>query len=191
MHDDAPDPQLLSIASSISDREPLDWEGLRNQLPADQAEIVEQLRFVESVARLGEDAPTVWGPYAIVGEIGRGAFGTVYRAYDPELNREVALKVVRPVRRMRRSTRSAPSARLAQWRASIHPNVVRVFRVDRIGDEIGMAMELIRVRRSTFWCANADRSAPTKPRSSAWICAARWPPCTARAPCTATSRLTT
>ena len=143
MHDDAPDPQLLSIASSISDREPLDWEGLRNQLPADQAEIVEQLRFVESVARLGEDAPTVWGPYAIVGEIGRGAFGTVYRAYDPELNREVALKVVRPVRT---DAPFDPERAVGEARTVArvnHPNVVRVFRVDRIGDEIGMAMELI------------------------------------------------
>ena len=143
MHDDAPDPQLLSIAGSISDREPLDWEGLRNQLPADQAEIVEQLRFVESVARLGEDAPTVWGPYAIVGEIGRGAFGTVYRAYDPELNREVALKVVRPVRT---DAPFDPERAVGEARTVArvnHPNVVRVFRVDRIGDEIGMAMELI------------------------------------------------
>ena len=97
MHDDAPDPQLLSIAGSISDREPVDWDDLRRQLPADQAAVVEQLRFVESVARLGEDTPATWGPYAIVGEIGRGAFGTVYRAYDPELRREVALKVVRPI----------------------------------------------------------------------------------------------
>ena len=143
MHDDAPDPQLLSIASSISDREPLNWERLRNQLPADQAEIVEQLRFVESVARLGEDAPTVWGPYAIVGEIGRGAFGTVYRAYDPELNREVALKVVRPVRT---DAPFDPERAVGEARTVArvnHPNVVRVFRVDRIGDEIGMAMELI------------------------------------------------
>jgi serine/threonine-protein kinase len=143
MHDDAPDPRLLSIAGSISDREPLDWDGLRNQLPADQAEIVEQLRFVESVARLGEDMPTVWGPYAIVGEIGRGAFGTVYRAYDPELNREVALKVVRPVRSDAPfdSERAVAEARTVA-RVN-HANVVRVFRVDRIGDEIGMSMELI------------------------------------------------
>src|SRR5262245_58765318 len=97
MHDDAPDPQLLSIAGSISDREPVNWEGLQQEGPADQAAVIEQLRFVESVARLGEDTPPTWGPYSIVGEIGRGAFGTVYRAYDSELRREVALKVIRPI----------------------------------------------------------------------------------------------
>ena len=143
MHDEAPDSQLLSIAGSISDREPVDWEDLRKQLPADQSAIVEQLRFVESVARLGEDTPTMWGPYGIVGEIGRGAFGTVYRAYDPELRREVALKLVRPVLSDAPfdAERAVGEAR-AVARVN-HPNVVRVFRVDRVGDEIGMAMELI------------------------------------------------
>jgi len=143
MHEDAPDPQLLSIAGSISDREPVNWDDLRRQLPADQAAILEQLRFVESVARLGEDTPTVWGPYAIIGEIGRGAFGKVYRAYDSELHREVALKVVRPVQPDAPfdSERAVGEARTVA-RVN-HPNVVRVFRVDRVGDEIGMAMELI------------------------------------------------
>jgi serine/threonine protein kinase len=85
----------------------------------------------------------MWGPYAIAGEIGRGAFGTVYRAYDPELRREVALKVVRPVQPDAPfdSERAVGEAR-AVARIN-HPNVVRVFRVDRVGDEIGMAMELI------------------------------------------------
>ena len=142
MHDD-PDPQLLSIAGSISDREPVNWDDLRKEVPADQAAIVEQLRFVESVARLGEDTPAMWGPYAIVGEIGRGAFGTVYRAYDPELRREVALKIVRPVQPdvPFDSERAVGEAR-AVARVN-HPNVVQVFRVDRVDEEIGMAMELI------------------------------------------------
>jgi len=143
MHEEPADPQLLSIAGSISDREPVDWDDLRRQLPADQAAVVDQLRFVESVARLGEQMPPAWGPYAIVGEIGRGAFGTVYRAYDSQLHREVALKVIRPVHP------GAPfdpehaldeARRLARVN---HPNVVRVFHADRMDDEVGMAMELI------------------------------------------------
>jgi eukaryotic-like serine/threonine-protein kinase len=143
MPDDTPDPQLLSIAGAISDREPLNWDDLRKEVPDDHAAIVEQLRFVESVARLGEDTPAMWGPYGIVGEIGRGAFGTVYRAYDPELRREVALKVIRPVQPDAPfdSERAVDEARTV---ARInHPNVVRVYHVDRVGEEIGMAMELI------------------------------------------------
>jgi len=58
MHDDAPDPQLLSIAGSISDRESVNWDDLPKELRADQAAIVEQLRFVESVARLRKQPET-------------------------------------------------------------------------------------------------------------------------------------
>jgi len=143
MHEEPSDPQLLSIAGSISDREPVDWDDLRRQLPADQAAVVDQLRFVESVARLGEETPASWGPYAIVGEIGRGAFGTVYRAYDSQLHREVALKVIRPVHP---GAPFDPEHALDEARRLArvsHPNVVRVFHADRIDDEVGMAMELI------------------------------------------------
>ena len=143
MHDEDADPQLLSIAGSISDRERVNWDDLKREVPADQAAIVEQLRFVESVARLGEDTPDTWGPYAIVGEIGRGAFGTVYRAFDSELHREVALKVLRPVHP---GAPFDPERALDEARRLArvsHPNVVRVFRADRAGDEVGMAMELI------------------------------------------------
>ena len=143
MHDDDADPQLLSIAGSISDRERVNWDDLKREVPADQAAIVEQLRFLESVARLGEDTPDTWGPYAIVGEIGRGAFGTVYRAFDSELHREVALKVLRPVHP---GAPFDPERALDEARRLArvsHPNVVHVFRADRAGDEVGMAMELI------------------------------------------------
>src|SRR5579863_4393970 len=38
-------------------------------------------------------APNRLGPYEIVSLIGKGGMGEVYRAYDPKLGREVAIKV--------------------------------------------------------------------------------------------------
>jgi tRNA A-37 threonylcarbamoyl transferase component Bud32/tetratricopeptide (TPR) repeat protein len=83
------------------------------------------------------------GKYRVVGRIGQGAMGEVYKAHDPLLNRYVALKTIHPSlasdahfkERFRREAQSA--ARLN------HPNIVTVF---DFGDEAGvtyMAMELL------------------------------------------------
>ena len=41
-----------------------------------------------------ERIPENFGPYKVLERLGAGAMGAVYRAHDPGLNREVALKVV-------------------------------------------------------------------------------------------------
>ena len=71
-----------------------------------------------------------------------GTFGTVYRAVDSTLQIEVALKIIRPRPGVpfdyERTLQEA--RRLA--RVS-HPDVVRVFAAERIGDEVGLSMELV------------------------------------------------
>lgn len=79
------------------------------------------------------DAPKNIGRFEIRGQLGAGAFGTVYRAWDPKLEREIALKVARPdivntPQRIERFQREAKAAARLQ-----HPNIVPVFEVGSEG----------------------------------------------------------
>jgi serine/threonine protein kinase len=86
-----------------------------------------------------------WGHLQLIEEIGRGAFGCVYRAWDEVLAREVALKVI-PLAHP--DVRIADSVlREGRLLARIrHPNVVTVHGAQQLGDEIGLWMELVRGR---------------------------------------------
>ncbi len=90
------------------------------------------------------DAPTSrrFGPYVVLGELGTGGMGTVYRALDTRLERQVAVKVLH-----RETGVSGPRERFlreARLVSSLnHPNICTVF---DIGDEDGdpyLVMELL------------------------------------------------
>ena len=140
----ADDPRLLALAETIANGERVDWDHLPFTPEPEHQSIIEELKRLEGIAQLTCATPASWGPFEIIEEIGRGAFGTVYRARDPRLQREVALKIVR---RPDGETEADADRALAEARnlARIdHANVVRVFQVERSGQEIGMAMELVR-----------------------------------------------
>src|SRR5581483_11013707 len=101
-------------------------------------------------SRIGADATfaqgTHIGRYTIMGLVGRGGMSDVYAAYDPELNRKIALKFIRddpagPHRaaagRLRLLREAKAIARLS------HPNVVVVHDAGAIGDRVFIAMEFI------------------------------------------------
>ena len=141
-----PDDRLLDAAAAIARGEPVDWAQLPVDTDADTTTVVAQLRALEGLSQQSEPVPGAWGPFTILGEIGHGSFGTVYRAIDPNLNIELALKVVRPRQPITDGdfTRALTEARiLAQIN---HPHVVRVFQVQRIDQEVGLSMELVKGR---------------------------------------------
>jgi tetratricopeptide (TPR) repeat protein/predicted Ser/Thr protein kinase len=91
------------------------------------------------------------GRYVIREKLGAGGMGEVWAAHDPELDRVVAIKLVKP------STRADEPAhermlREAQALARLsHPNVVAVYDAGTHGDRIFIAMEYVEGRTLSEW----------------------------------------
>lgn len=141
--------RLLKIAEAIADETPVDWAACAASDPGERTRL-EKLRSVEAVASAyralhssaagevetppsgpqhkaaGEPALFEWGHLKALEKLGSGSYAEVFRAYDPLLDREFALK-------LRRQELAAPVAarrhfihearRLARVR---HPNVIVV-----------------------------------------------------------------
>ncbi len=83
------------------------------------------------------------GPFEIVGPIGAGGMGEIYRAHDQRLKRDVALKVLTAdlASDASRLARFAQEARAAS--ALNHPNIVTIFEIGETGASPYIAMELV------------------------------------------------
>jgi hypothetical protein len=92
----------------------------------------------------GERPSLRWGHLEILGQIGRGAYGQVFRAWDPKLAREVALKIL------------TGDDGGASWREArrlarvVHRNVVTIFGADEVDGRFGLWMELVTGRTLDF-----------------------------------------
>ena len=83
-----------------------------------------------------------WGKYILRQKVGEGGFGSVYRAWDPDLELEVAIKVLH----RRVEDTELRQALLQEGRALArikHPNVVRVLSVESHQDQIALRMEFV------------------------------------------------
>ncbi|MFY0539863.1 serine/threonine-protein kinase [Nannocystis pusilla] len=93
---------------------------------------------------------TLVGRYLVLGYLGSGGMGVVYAAYDPDLDRKIALKLVKTG--ASDSRRRARLLREAQAMARLtHPNVVTVHDVGALGDQVFVAMELVDGVTLTRW----------------------------------------
>ncbi len=145
MTDNPRDP-LLDLASRVSDGREVDWEsdeasGIRRGLDG--------LRTLSKVAAafgsLHEPPPAEsavlfrWGPLEVIEQISAGQFGEVFRARDPQVGRDVALKLDHGRGSLAR-TWLAEAQRLAQVQ---HPNVLSVYGAAVHDQRAGIWTELL------------------------------------------------
>ena len=84
-----------------------------------------------------------FGPYEIVGLLGEGGMGQVYRARDSKLQRDVAVKVL-PEAFAHDPERLARFEREARTLAALnHPNIAHVYGLEEAGGIHGLVMELV------------------------------------------------
>lgn len=156
---------LDDVAASIADGEPVDWVQPVPDMPPRQQRLIRHLRLIESLAvvyrtlpsdagdgeavdplREPEPAGPRWGRLILLDRIGQGASADVFRAWDTELQREVALKLLH-VDGESDATANARVLQEARRLARVgHPHVVHVYGAERHEERIGLWMELVRGR---------------------------------------------
>ena len=98
------------------------------------------------------------GRYVVIESVGSGAMGVVYGAYDPELDRKIALKLLKPGQGAKEKAR-ARLLREAQAMARLaHPNVVAVHDVGVFEDQVFLAMEFLGGGTIKSWLGDKPRS---------------------------------
>ncbi len=161
----------MRIARSVANGEVVDWKAEALEDP-ESNEQIEQLRTLEGIAAAhriplatgssvtkppagpaydtptrpvpaSPAGPTRWGKLRIIEKIAEGGFATVYRAYDPTLQRDVALKLPRPDRARARfqSRRSLEEAR--RLARVCHDNVVVVHGAEEHDGNVGLWTDLL------------------------------------------------
>jgi eukaryotic-like serine/threonine-protein kinase len=158
---------IHDLAQAIADGSAIDWEHVAGETStAARRNLVEQLRHISEVAevcrssgrkegvphsnRSPSEPPSTtsvhldrWGELILIEEVGRGSFGTVYRAQDPRLDRVVAVKLLQ-----RTSSAEDLALRLLHEGRTLarvrHPNVVTVYGAGEHENRVGLCMEFIR-----------------------------------------------
>ena len=151
---------LDEVAGAVADGTPVDWARERTQTPPDLHRALDHLSVVERIKAVHAGAPVAievtrtapvpvspppiqqWGHLRVLELLGYGTWGEVYRAFDPTLQREVALKLLK----LDGSSEAHAEAFLAEARRLArvrHPNVVLVHGADRHDGRYGIWTELI------------------------------------------------
>ncbi|CAN5440065.1 hypothetical protein BH23ACI1_BH23ACI1_33030 [soil metagenome] len=147
---------VADVAAAILDGTPIDWPAAQVGATDEERRLLEELRLLCAVADVHRElAPPsgqpagdsehaqYWGRLRLIERVGGGTFGEVYRAWDPRLHREVALKLI-PVSDGGTRTRSASIIREGRLLARVrHPGVVTIYDAEQIETVVGLCMEFV------------------------------------------------
>lgn len=157
MSDEVVDP-IGAVARAIADGSLVDWSAVERQaVPTLDAALFRELRHLEAIAARcteyfstpqsggqfnapshGEPVIGTWAHFDLLAIVGRGAHGVVYRAWDRNLDREVALKLLTTDGDARAAVEGLNLARVS------HRNVVTVFGALVHDGIVGLWMEFVR-----------------------------------------------
>ena len=152
MTDRPEDLWLIGLAADVCEGRPVDWRRVESQVASPEVDailrglkrlagVVDAHRSITEQAAPSEpvleDHPKVWRHLAVLEVAGTGAFGTVYRAWDAQLEREVALKLLTV------STDRLPLTEAQHLARIRHPNVVTVYGAEQTEQQVGIWMEFI------------------------------------------------
>ena len=94
------------------------------------------------------------GRYVVLGLLGRGGMGEVYAAYDPELDRKIAVKLLRARGGSAEASADGKTRLLREAQAIArlsHPNVVVVYDVGTFRESVFIAMEFVEGHTLGYW----------------------------------------
>ncbi len=117
--------------------------------PRELVETRESLAHSQHGNREQPGLPDRLGRYVVLSQLGAGGMGVVYKAYDPELDRRVALKLLLGPATSHAAARLKREAQ-AMARLS-HPNVVPIFDVGEVGERLFVAMDLVDGTNLSAW----------------------------------------
>lgn len=133
-----------------------DLGGVR--VAADRVEVRRSRARIRAGLFGGAPAPTTVGRFVVVERIGSGGMGIVYAADDPQLERRIALKVLRGDVEARADASSRLVAEARAMARLSHPNVITVYEAGTADGQVYIAMELIRGSTLRGWLDASPRS---------------------------------
>jgi serine/threonine protein kinase len=148
---------VRSLTEAIADGRSIQWDAAKEGMAPEDLDLVEELEIIANLAKLHRagsaeesiadgdedhddlpEPPFEWGQLKVLQRLGSGSFGQVFRAFDPQLDCEVALKL-QPA-----GPAAAEDIKEGRFLARVrHRNVMHVYGSARVGRWVGIWGELI------------------------------------------------